>query len=366
MSASWLVASVSGRPDGILSAPLAGLGNAVLSAFSSWIITGTVALLRSLSDAVTATTTPDFGAGFSAELAEVGRIGAALAVPFLILAAIQAIVRQDLAGLLRAAFVRLPVAFLVGGAATELVSLLLGLTDECCNAIVGGDGASTRGLVSGLIGSLVGKGPHGALMSGFAGVVLALAATAVALVVWLELTVRAAAITVATLFLPLALAGLVWHATAHWARRLAETLAALVLSKLVIVAVLVLAARTMGSAPQGGPSATFLQGVALLLLAALSPFSLLRLLPMVEATGAAQLAGLSGRGMRFAAAGAGVARDGFERATHTGMHTDTPTGIDAIPEAKADMAFDDPRVEAEMRRLAARGRAGRALEDGER
>ena len=65
-----------------------------------------------------------------------------------------------------------------------------------------------------------------------------LTAAVVAFVLWLELAVRSAAIGAAALFLPLALVGLAWPATSHWARRLGETLAALVLSKLVIAAVL--------------------------------------------------------------------------------------------------------------------------------
>ena len=57
-----------------------------------------------------------------------------------------------------------------------------------------------------------------------------------AFVLWLELLIRAAAVYVAVLFLPLALATLVWPAVSHWCRRLVETLAALILSKFVIVA----------------------------------------------------------------------------------------------------------------------------------
>ena len=69
----------------------------------------------------------------------------------------------------------------------------------------------------------------------------------VAFVLWVELAVRSAAVAAATLFLPLALAGLAWPATTHWARRLGETLAALVLMKLVIAGVLSLAATAIGS-----------------------------------------------------------------------------------------------------------------------
>ena len=58
-------------------------------------------------------------------------------------------------------------------------------------------------------------------------------------------SIRAAAVYVAVLFLPLALASLAWPAIAHWCRRLVDTLVALVLGKFVIVSVLSLAAGAL-------------------------------------------------------------------------------------------------------------------------
>ena len=76
-----------------------------------------------------------------------------------------------------------------------------------------------------------------------------------AVLVWVELLLRAAAVYVAVLFLPLALASLAWPAISHWCRRLVDTLVALVLSKFVIVAVLSLAVGALaagtGSTPAG-------------------------------------------------------------------------------------------------------------------
>ena len=43
-----------------------------------------------------------------------------------------------------------------------------------------------------------------------------------ALMVWVELLIRAAAVYVAVLFLPLALASLAWPAIAHWCRPLSK------------------------------------------------------------------------------------------------------------------------------------------------
>jgi hypothetical protein len=91
---------------------------------------------------------------------------------------------------------------------------------------------------------------------------------------------------------------------------LADTLAALVLGKLVIVAVLSLAAGALsggtGTAPSGAESsgggfASVLGGAALLLLAALAPWSLFRLLPFLEAGAAGHLEGVSQRARHGAA-----------------------------------------------------------------
>ncbi|MGH9044450.1 MAG: hypothetical protein ACRDVP_06410, partial [Acidimicrobiales bacterium] len=84
----------------------------------------------------------------------------------------------------------------------------------------------------------------------------------------------------ATLFLPLALASLVWPSTSAWCRRLLETIAALVLSKFVIVAVLSLAVGALSGASDS--IAAELAGGALLLVAAFTPFTLIRLVPVFE------------------------------------------------------------------------------------
>jgi hypothetical protein len=122
-----------------------------------------------------------------------------------------------------------------------------------------------------------------------------------AFVLWIELLIRAAAVYVAVLFLPLALATLVWPAVSHWCRRLVETLAALILSKFVIVATLSLAAGAVSSGTAGGGAhgagfSAVLAGGALLVMATFVPFAILRLIPAVEAGAVGHLDGLRARG----------------------------------------------------------------------
>jgi hypothetical protein len=119
---------------------------------------------------------------------------------------------------------------------------------------------------------------------------------------WVELLVRAAAVYVAVLFLPLALASLAWPAVSHWCRRLVDTLVGLVLSKFVIVTVLslavsALAGGTSGQGNGGGFSAV-LGGAALLFLAAAAPWALFRLLPFAEAAAIGHLEGVGHRSVQ--------------------------------------------------------------------
>jgi hypothetical protein len=130
---------------------------------------------------------------------------------------------------------------------------------------------------------------------------IALVIAVAAFVLWLELLIRAAAVYVAVLFLPLALASLVWPAVSHWCRRLVETLAALILSKFVIVATLSLAAGavssgTAGSGAHGSGFSSVLAGGALLVMATFVPFAILRMIPAVEAGAVGHLDGLRARG----------------------------------------------------------------------
>jgi predicted enzyme related to lactoylglutathione lyase len=112
-----------------------------------------------------------------------------------------------------------------------------------------------------------------------------------AFVLWLEMIIRDAAIYISLFFLPLTFVAMIWPATSRWARRLVEFLVAVILAKFVIVAIIGLAsaAITQTSLAQPGDGSVFermIAGAALLVLAAWSPFGLLRLIPMMEVAAA--------------------------------------------------------------------------------
>ncbi len=98
---------------------------------------------------------------------------------------------------------------------------------------------------------------------------------------WCELLIRSAAVYVIVLMLPLFFAAMVWPARRVWAVRAVEVLVALILSKFAIVAVLALGGAAIGHTV--GPGITqMLAGATLVLLAAFSPWALLRMLPLHE------------------------------------------------------------------------------------
>jgi len=289
------VSGATGVAGGV-AGTAAGVGvDAVFAAAGRWVASGAVWLLGQVGNAMSATTSVDLGASwFASHEAVMAGLAAAVVLPMACCAAIQAVYRQSPSMLVRTFFVSLPLSLLLTGVAIALVRLGLALTDQLSSRVLSGAGVDTTNLLSPVMtffaGTLDPAVPAFVVFVG--GLLVAIAA----LVLWLELVVRAAAISAAVLFLPLALASLVWPAVAHWCRRLADTLAALVLSKLVIAAVLSLAAAALAggfgesaTGTNGGGFSAVVIGIALLVIATLSPFTLLRLVPAVEAGAVAHL-----------------------------------------------------------------------------
>jgi hypothetical protein len=288
----------------VITGGILGFGvNEVLDGIGSWVASGATWFLGHLGGALDASTRPDLGVGwFTGHFRDMAGLAALLVLPLLLLSVMQAVVRQDLSVLVRTILVHLPLAALLTGVAVELVQLSLAAVDAMSTQVAGGATRDVQHVVASVTSALTGAslavGQPGApaFVLFLSGLVVVFAAA----LLWLEMVVRTAAIYVAVLFLPLALATLVWPSISHWCRRLTETLVALVLSKLVVVAVLSLAASALaGSAHVQG----VLTGIALLLLAAFAPFSLLRLVPAVEAGAVMHLEGMSRRVTSFAGSG---------------------------------------------------------------
>jgi hypothetical protein len=329
-----------------------------VAAVIAGVIGGAQFALKLTVKAIGTSTNPDLGAvWFSSSYWRMAAVAALLTVPFLFAAAIHAMLRSDLTLLLRSAFGYLPIGLLAVGVAAPLTGLLLAGSDEMSSIVSsasGHAGATFLDRVGGL-GGLI----SGVSGSAFVSFFIALCTIAAALTLWLELLIRQAAVYVIVLMLPLFFAAMVWPARRIWAVRAVELLVAIILSKFAIVAVLGLGGAALGHALLPGIG-TFLAGTTLVLLAAFSPWAMLRLLPLHELAGAAA-GGLRPHGTlqpQVAASRADGATDVTENAANGGG-----TGQDA---AARDAAARDAASEDVVAGLPARLRTfmGRDGTDG--
>ena len=272
---------------GIFGSILGSAFGQVFDFVAQWVAAGAAWLLTQVGHVMSSTTTVDLGSSwFTEHERALAAISAAVILPMACCGAIVAVYRQDASALVRGFLVKLPLALLLTGVSVELVRMGLTVTDQLSAYVLHVGNSHTTDV----FGTLAVTLSTASALPGVPFFVVFLSALLLAicaLVLWLELVVRAAAVAAATLFLPLALAGLVWPVTAHWCRRLGETIAALVLSKLVVAAVLSLAASaaSAGIAGPGDTSGGFssvVVGIALLAIATASPFVLLRLVPAIE------------------------------------------------------------------------------------
>lgn len=281
-------------------------GAVALAAMLTWVLGGAKFALHETGLLLGATTSPQLDSTwFSSTYWRVAGISVLLTLPFLFAAAIQALLRSDLALLVRAAFGYLPLAMLAVSIVAPVTMLLLAASDQLSAIVSSATGNASNRFISlstGVLGELtVATGPFVAFLVG-------LFIVAGAFVLWIELLMREAAVYVIVLMLPLAFAAMVWPARRIWAIRAVELLAALVMSKFAIVAVLSLggAALSSGASVAGHSLTAALAGVVLLIMGAFAPWALLRLLPLAEV--AATAAGSLGSDTRARAkAGADLA-----------------------------------------------------------
>ena len=265
---------------GVVAQTADSASKAALHGISSWVLGGTQGALRDVASAIGASTEPNLtSTWFSSTYWRVAALAAMLTIPFLCAAAVQAVARGDIGLLARAAFAHLPLALIGVSLAAPLTMLMLAATDQMSAAVsAGATTGAARFLdhTAAVAGSLSGS----ASSSAFLAVSVGLLALVGALALAVELLMRAAAVYVVVLMLPLAFAAFVWPARRVWATRTVELLVSLILSKFAIVAVLSLAAAALSQ--HTGGVGQLLVAMALLLLSTFAPWVLMRLLPFAE------------------------------------------------------------------------------------
>ena len=190
--------------------------DAILGGLSQWVAGGAEWLLSQIGNVLISTTTINVGAGwFRTHYAVMTALAGVVVLPMLLVSTLQAIFRQSAGQLARTFFVQLPLALLLGVVAIQIVILCLSATDAMCTEVAGGSGSDVKDLLAGMTKGLSRAGGDPTVAT-FVLLLVGLLVAAAAFVLWLELLVRAAAVYVAVLFLPLALATLVWPSVSHW------------------------------------------------------------------------------------------------------------------------------------------------------
>ena len=107
-----------------------------LAAIGAWVLVGAKVALHETAKVICQTTAPRLlTTWFSSTYWRMAAIAAVLTLPFLFAAAVQALLRSDLALLMRAAFGYLPLALLGVGIAAPITMLLLAASDEMCAVV---------------------------------------------------------------------------------------------------------------------------------------------------------------------------------------------------------------------------------------
>lgn len=282
-----VVANPGEAAKDIVTAPVKAAGDEVMKGITTWVGNGAAWLVGQAGKLIDETTTPRIESPwFMRQYGTMGALAAIFALPLLLLSVLQGVLRHDGGVIVRAAFVQLPLAFVLTAMAVTVVQLFLQLTDAMSAQVaasVGNDAKEFFKDTGKSLGSVMAATGGTNPLPLFAVFLGALVAAAGAFFVWIELLIRSAAIYVAVLFLPFTFVAMIWPATARWCRRLIEVLIAIILSKFVIVAIMALAAAGLGQSRADDAFQGVLAGAALMLLAAFSPFALLKLIPLAEA-----------------------------------------------------------------------------------
>lgn len=275
------------NPVGSLLGALAGALTAGVQALGSWAF-------DHMTTALVATTQVRLDGWFSGPWRAMVAVAGMLALPILLAGVASEVLAGRPSGALRRG-VLLPLAIAPALlAARAVLGLVLALVNAACAAVVelgvgGSDGfAESLDHMRGLLGiSASPLNPGGGAATTL---FVVLIAALLSFVIWIELACRAALVLLLVAFVPLALAGLFWSATARWTRRLLETLLAVVLAQLVITVLMVLAAAALRD-PGDGLAAGIdgvAVGLALLFLGSLGLPLTFRIIPhVVEAAAVA-------------------------------------------------------------------------------
>jgi type IV secretion system protein TrbL len=238
-----------GAVSDVVTAPIKAAGDEVMQGVTKWVASGASWLVEQTGSLIDETTTPRLDSDwFGRQYQAMVQLAAVFALPLLLLAVMQAVLRRDGQVLVRAVAVQLPLAFFLTAMAVVVTTMLLAITDQASSQVAASVGDDATAFFADVGKSLatITAATGNAAVPLFAVFLGGLVAAIAAFFVWIELLLRSAAVYVCVLFLPLTFIATIWPATSRWSRRLVELLVAIILSKFVIVAIMALAAAGLG------------------------------------------------------------------------------------------------------------------------
>ena len=283
----------AGAVGGVAGEVAGAVGNGVLDLISKWMIGAATQVTTFVSREMQQSTTPQLeSAWYEAQFRPMADLGAALGLLVALIALASAALRRDPAAL-AGTIAGIARAGLGTGLVVALTVIGLGIADQVSSAVMDGSPQAFYATVA----HAWGAGGFGGFGSSALAMVIAIVELFAAVFVWLELIVRNAAIYIAVLFFPAALAAAIWPALQSWPTRLGRLLLLFVILKPVVLIVLSLAGNaaaaglSFSSGGISGSVGTILAATVIFALAAFAPWALMYLLA-ADAESAYMAAGL--------------------------------------------------------------------------
>ncbi|MGA2453661.1 MAG: hypothetical protein ABSG93_09100 [Solirubrobacteraceae bacterium] len=268
-----------GGAGGLLGEAAGAAGNSVMAGLAEWMIGAATQVTVFVSQEMQQTTTPQLqSAWYEAQFQPMADLGAALGLLVALIALASAAIRRNPQAL-AATLTGIARAGLGTGVVLALTVIALEIADQISAAVLTGSAHAFWGTVA----HAWGTSSFGGFGSSALAALIALIEVFAAIFVWLELIVRDAAIYLAVLFFPAALAAGIWPALAAWPGRLGRLLLLFVILKPVALIVLSLAGSAAAaglsfSSGVSGSVGTILAAIVIFALAAFAPWTLMYLL----------------------------------------------------------------------------------------
>ncbi|MGH2865195.1 MAG: hypothetical protein ACRDJX_08105, partial [Solirubrobacteraceae bacterium] len=209
-----------GAVAGLAGEAASAVGDGILGLLARWMIGAARQVTTFVSSEMRDTTTPQLEtAWYEAQFQPMADLGAALGLLVALVALGSAAIRRSPQAL-AATIAGIARAGIGTGLVVAMTATGLGVADEISGAVLSGSPHAFWASVA----HAWGTGGFGGFGSSALAMLIALVEVFAAVFVWLELIVRGAAIYVAVLFLPVALAAAIWPALSAWPGRLGRLL----------------------------------------------------------------------------------------------------------------------------------------------